>query len=126
MNLDNLPVGQEDIILLIFVAGILIAAAAIQTGSTGGKTPSFCQKWANATENNLSKQYGSVSCRCEDGEKYKKRLDTPKEVKQAANLHVINCKINDRELIFPVWRINKSKVNTTGNVTWNGSARVVR
>ncbi|MDY6788966.1 MAG: hypothetical protein SVV03_03295 [Candidatus Nanohaloarchaea archaeon] len=116
----NIPIGKADIIIAIFIVGVGGAALLMSYGSTGSSdVPGYCTEWASAAETNLSRQYGNVSCECKPGEKYKDRIDTPQEVKERADLNFIDCNVGDRDILFPVWRINGSEVKD------NRSARVV-
>lgn len=108
----NISVGREDILIVIFLVGVLGAAAMLGYGSNSEPDPpSYCADWASAAETNLSKQYGEVSCDCVPGERYKERVDTPEKVEKNARLNFVSCQFpNDEKLLFPVWQVNESKV----------------
>jgi len=109
VSLDGLPVAREDFIFVIMVLGIVLGVFLFNS-SGNGNVPQYCKDWAASTQENLSKQYGDVSCNCISGEKYKDRLDTPKKVQDASDLNLLQCDVNGQKILFPVWRVNNSKV----------------
>jgi hypothetical protein len=129
MNPRNIQV--EDAALVIFILAVVGVVGASQAdidfqqylgNSDGGYTPpEYCQEWATAAQENLTGQYRDVSCECKNGEQYQDRIQTPDKVKEKAELTIIKCSVNDQDLLFPVWRVNNSKV--LGN---NQSAGVIR
>lgn len=121
----NISFGREDILILIFLVGVLGAAAIMgYTSGSEPKPPGYCAEWASAAQNNLSQQYGEVSCECVPGDRYEKRVDPPEKVEENAELNFVSCEFKDREkLLFPVWRVNESKVlrNQSAGVLGRGS-----
>lgn len=113
MGLDDLPIDKFDLIVggfIVIMAGMAYSFASGPTDNPAYEPSERCQNWVNAVEANLSAQGGNVSCQCESGDAYRKSLDAPGEVRNVSDLEVLSCSVNDRDLVFPVWKVNSSEV----------------
>lgn len=111
-RLDDSPIDKFDLIVggfILLMVGITYSFAA------GPENPGYepserCQNWVSAVEANLTRQGANVSCNCEPGDEHRDRLDAPSEVRNVSDLEILSCSVNDRNLIFPVWKVNSSEV----------------
>jgi hypothetical protein len=119
-------VGQEDAALLIILAGVVGVVVLMTPGGGSDYQPSqFCQDVASETEANYTSAVDSIDCRCESGEGYEERMNTPDEVANVTDINdVLVCDVTygdrEEELVYPLLRINETKYNNyngTGNLS---------
>lgn len=113
MSLDDSPIDKFDLIIGGFI--LIMAGMAYSFASGPAEAPNYepserCQTWVEAVEANLSAQAANVSCSCQSGAGYRDRLDAPPEVTNVSELEVLSCQVNERDLVFPVWKVNSSEV----------------
>ncbi|MCJ7450271.1 MAG: hypothetical protein MUP58_00865 [Candidatus Nanohaloarchaeota archaeon QJJ-9] len=111
-----MDIERSDIVAFGLIAILVALAVGISLESQPDK-PGYCKEWAKGVESNLSQQYESVKCTCKPATDYKDRIDAPEQVKNVSNLFLLDCEIDDQQIIFPIWQVNDTRMNMTGNET---------
>ncbi len=119
-------IGQEDVALLIVLAGVIgVVVLMSPSGGSSYEPSQFCKDVATETEANYTSAVDSIECRCESGKSYEKRVNTPDKVANVTDINdVLVCDVTygdrEKQLVYPLLQINETKYDTyngTGNLS---------